>query len=98
MRDASRPSHTTLTMHPSATAVTCRDIPGALWEYIDGALDAARASAIRTHLANCAPCGARYDEARRLLQTVSRAGQEASAPDSLRERVDALLREHGFRA
>lgn len=83
-------------MRPTAASVACRDVRHGLWEYIDGALDAARAAGIRVHLERCAPCRARLDEAQALLRTVARTRHADRAPDALRERIDALLREHGL--
>jgi mycothiol system anti-sigma-R factor len=85
------------TMRPSAASVTCRDVSESLWEYIDGALDTTRAAAIRAHLRGCRGCRARHDGAAAVLRSVARTRGSDPAPDHLRERIDALLREHGLR-
>ncbi|MBM3906496.1 MAG: zf-HC2 domain-containing protein [Gemmatimonadetes bacterium] len=91
------PRRAHFTMRPSAASVTCRDVPESLWEYIDGALHAPRASAMRAHLRGCRRCRARHDEAVAVLRAAARTRGSDPAPDHLRERIDALLREHGLR-
>jgi mycothiol system anti-sigma-R factor len=83
------------TMRPAAASIRCRDAADLLWEYIDGALDAERAAVIRGHLHACTSCRERHDGARTLLLRIGRAHVRERAPDTLRERIDALLRERG---
>ena len=40
---------------------------GTLNALLDGELEAARAAEVRAHLASCAECSARFDEAKRFL-------------------------------
>lgn len=97
MPDTPRQTMAQFRMRPSATSVRCADVPRSLWEYIDGAFDPARSAAIQAHLTGCARCRARHDEALAVLRAVARTRGHDSAPDHLRERIDALLREHGLR-
>jgi anti-sigma factor (TIGR02949 family) len=66
-----------------------------MWEFLDGALPARRATLVRVHLAACTSCRDRHEAARALLGAVARVQRSDPAPDNLRERVDALLRERG---
>jgi mycothiol system anti-sigma-R factor len=75
--------------------VSCRDVAASIWELLDGALHARRAAAVRAHLAACTSCRDRHEAARALLGAVARVQRSDPAPDRLRERVDALLRERG---
>ena len=83
-------------MRRTATSIRCRDVGERLWEYLDGALERPHAAAIRTHITECVSCRDRHDEARALLRAVARTQGTHPAPDALRERIDALLRERGL--
>jgi anti-sigma factor RsiW len=59
------------------------------------ALDASRQTAVRAHLAACAPCAARFDQERGMSAALSRIAHEpepeAQIRDRTEQRVDVLL-------
>jgi mycothiol system anti-sigma-R factor len=89
------PQRPRITVQTATPPLSCGDVAASIWEFLDGALPARRAAAVRAHLAACTSCRDRHEAARALLGTVARVQRSDPAPDSLRERVDALLRERG---
>src|SRR5512142_2372042 len=89
------PPRPRITVRTDAPLASCREIRASTWEYLDGALPPSRIAAVRAHLAACASCRDRHEAAHALLGAVARVRQSDPAPDHLRERVDALLRERG---
>jgi len=89
------PKRPRITVQTDVPPVPCREVAASLWEFLDGELHTRRAAAVRAHLAACRSCRDRHEAARALLGTVARVQRSDPAPDSLRERVDALLRERG---
>jgi anti-sigma factor (TIGR02949 family) len=70
----------------------CAEVERRLWEYLDGALPMEEAAAVRTHLFGCSGCGPMCQCCRALLLRVARTPAcSGTAPDSLRERILALL-------
>jgi mycothiol system anti-sigma-R factor len=84
------------TMRPTAATLGCRDVADVLWEYLDDELGAERAAAVRAHLNACPPCRIRSGYAQSFLRAVEGVEGTDRAPDVLRERIDALLRERGL--
>jgi anti-sigma factor (TIGR02949 family) len=69
----------------------CAQVERRLWEYLDGALPAKEAAAVRAHLAGCAGCGPACRCCRAFLALVSRAAVAGAAPPDLEARVRARL-------
>lgn len=80
-------------MRPTAATLGCGDVANLLWEYLDVALSAEQSAAVRAHLSACPACRTRSGNARTFLRAVERVEGVDRAPDALRERIDALLRE-----
>lgn len=76
--------------------MSCGDATDALWEYLDGELDPARAADVRDHVTACLGCRARHDARRSLLGSVARAGDMDFANDALRARISAMLHDRGL--
>ena len=91
------PEHRRLrfTMRASAS-MPCRDVARSLWEYLDGALAPERAAVVTAHIEGCALCRRRQEEARAFLRAIASTQGTDTAPDALRERIDALLRGRGY--
>jgi mycothiol system anti-sigma-R factor len=86
------------TMRPSAATLGCRDVMQAMWEYLDGELDARTVLAMQEHLEACRRCRERHDSMRAFLGAVEKVKDSEPASDALRERVDRLLRERGLQS
>ena len=71
----------------------CAQVERRLWEYLDGALAAKEADAVRAHLAGCTGCGPACRCCRALLALVARATTSGAAPRDLAARVRARLAE-----
>ena len=69
----------------------CAQVERRLWEYLDGALPAKEAAAIRVHLAGCAGCGPVCRCCRAFLALVARSGTAGAVPEELQSRVRARL-------
>lgn len=85
-------------MRPSAATLTCREAVQAMWEYLDGELDARTVLAMQEHLEACRRCWERHDSMRAFLGAVEKVEDAEPASDALREQVDRLLREHGLQS
>ena len=68
----------------------CAQVERRLWEYLDGALPAKEADAVRAHLAGCSGCGPACRCCRAFLALVARATC-CAAPRDLEARVRARL-------
>ena len=71
--------------------MSCEEVRELLPAYADGELDAARALAIEKHLAGCAACAARLQEARALSKALGTHAPYHRMPDALRARLSASL-------
>jgi anti-sigma factor RsiW len=72
--------------------VDCAQVERQLWEYLDRALPAEEAAAVRAHLEHCRGCGPICRCCRALLERVARcAASSAGASPELRERLRARL-------
>ena len=73
----------------------CEATMRALWDYLDGALDAASMAAIDEHLADCEKCRGHLGFESALLDRLHALRQEHSDVQSLRARVLKALGESG---
>lgn len=71
----------------------CAQVERRLWEYLDGALPAEEAAAVRAHLLGCRGCGPACRCCRAFLALVARSGAAGEAPGALRERIRSQLAE-----
>lgn len=63
--------------------MTCKDLNANLDDFIDGQLDAAAHAALEGHIADCASCRERVQEARRLQALLQEFGEsDVPAPDA----------------
>ncbi|HEU5040536.1 MAG TPA: zf-HC2 domain-containing protein [Gemmatimonadales bacterium] len=68
----------------------CAQVERRLWEYLDRALPAEEAAAVRAHLERCGGCGPACRCCEAFLALVARCGAGvAGAPAELRERLRA---------
>ncbi|MBX6333458.1 MAG: mycothiol system anti-sigma-R factor [Gemmatimonadaceae bacterium] len=74
----------------------CLDVVRQLWDYLDGELTDDRMEAIRAHLAACRNCYPHYDFERAFLDAVAATRREQPAPNMVRRKVMAKLRQAGF--
>ncbi len=78
-------------MMDNAMMVPCDQVISKLWEYLDGALDEARAAKIREHLEMCARCLPHYNFELAFLALLKRNAHQP-VPASLQRKVfEALL-------
>ncbi len=78
-------------MMDNAMMMPCDQVISKLWEYLDGALDEARAGKIREHLEMCARCLPQYNFELAFLALLKRNAYQP-VPVSLRRKVfEALL-------
>ena len=71
-------------------SLTCEQVLEHLLEYLDRELTAETSAEIDRHLAECRGCFSRAEFERRLRSRVAETGT-ASAPESLRARIKALI-------
>jgi len=69
-----------------------------LWEYLDGELPGHMTVSMHAHLAACRRCRAQRDARAALTSAVAWAARGDLAPDTLRARVRAMLRDRGRRS
>ncbi len=69
----------------------CGDAQDQLYQYLDAELDEATARSVREHLGDCTGCFDSFDFHRR-LKIVIRTHLAEDMPDSLEEKVKALIR------
>lgn len=74
----------------------CETVVRALWEYLDGEVDAGRLGDLEHHLASCDHCRAHSEFERRLLDEIAGIRRQISSPARVRSRVMAALRTAGF--
>jgi len=74
----------------------CRHVVQRLWDYLDGALDAAELAAIDAHLADCERCPPHFAFERSFLSALRTARREHDAPEALRAHVATALVAAGF--
>ena len=71
--------------------MTCDEAEILLHALIDGELDAGHAREVEQHVAGCARCTAALADYRAMSAAVNGANLRYTAPDSLRERIEASL-------
>jgi mycothiol system anti-sigma-R factor len=71
--------------------VSCELTQSVLHGYLDGELDAARASDFERHLLSCPECVASLEAQEALRASIQRAGLYERAPATIRQRIDAEL-------
>ena len=76
--------------------IDCRSAMMQLYDYLDGELSPERMALIRAHLDDCRPCYAHAQFERDLLAIISGGWKDVAASKSLRERIQANLRNAGF--
>jgi anti-sigma factor RsiW len=73
-------------------SVECEVAKLLIHPYVDGELDAGHVLEVDQHVAGCAACAQAVERVRAVGSAVSGAGLRFSAPESLRERIEAELR------
>lgn len=72
-------------------AIDCAEVMRQLFEYLDGEVDAVSHKEITHHLDDCRSCFSRVEFEKALKEKVRQASR-GTAPDSLREKLDVLIR------
>lgn len=80
----------------SRPPVDCMTALRELWDFLDGELTAERLEAIRHHVRICSRCFPSYELEKTFLEAIAATRPECRAPERLRDRVEAALREAGF--
>jgi predicted anti-sigma-YlaC factor YlaD len=70
----------------------CKELLGALNEYVDGETQSALCRALQEHLAHCDSCRLVIDNMRRTI-TLYRAGEVVPLPPGLHERLHSIMHE-----
>ncbi len=71
--------------------MTCTRLRESIDSFLDGALDASRASAVEAHAAVCPTCASRLSGERRVRERITTLCAGETAPAALRERVRAQV-------
>jgi mycothiol system anti-sigma-R factor len=74
-------------------ATDCRTVLEAVYLYLDGEVDVAKARLITEHLDECAPCLRLYGIEREVKALVARCCGHESAPSRLREKILLQIRQ-----
>jgi mycothiol system anti-sigma-R factor len=74
-------------------AIPCSDVIEAVYVYLDGELEPDDSASIRAHLDDCGPCLRQYGLDKLVKSLVARSCGSDQAPDELRLKVMARLRE-----
>lgn len=72
---------------------TCEDVGSLLDDFLDGELSLEQIRGIEKHLAECPPCAGERTFEAGVLAELKEQLRGVSAPPSLVEKVDALIRE-----
>ena len=75
--------------------VDCLGAARQLWDFLDGELTEARVRDMRAHLERCGRCYPHFDFQRKFLDALAATRPDCDAPEELRARVVAALREAG---
>jgi anti-sigma factor (TIGR02949 family) len=78
--------------HDHSDEITCEDVLAHLIEFLNGEVDAHKQAEIDHHLESCRGCYSRADFERVLKKRIKKAHNDV-VPDSLKNRIDALLKE-----
>lgn len=76
--------------HHDHDPLSCEEVMEQLFTYLDGELDEGAHVAIDRHIEACRACYSRIEFERRLKAKLAETGR-VSAPESLRERVKAMI-------
>jgi len=76
--------------------IACDEVIRAVWDFLDGEIDAAKKQRIVTHLESCDHCRDQYTFEGSFLRAVSRLLERHEEAVSLRERIETELTKHGF--
>ncbi len=76
----------------------CTAVMKQLWDYLDGELSPERMQAIEAHVKMCGRCSPQVEFERAFLKALAAARAEVTDVGSLRDRVVAQLRTHGYSA
>jgi mycothiol system anti-sigma-R factor len=71
----------------------CAEVLGQVYVYLDGEIDSASMAEIRHHLDECSPCLRQYGLEQEVKALIARACGCEHAPDAMRDRLLARLRE-----
>ncbi len=74
-------------------AMKCRELLGALGDFLDGETQSALCQALQQHLARCNPCRVVIDNLRQTIR-LYRLGEEIPLPQGLHAQIRDILREH----
>ncbi len=69
--------------------MSCSDVQGLIFDYLDGELDRSTAERMSAHFAVCPDCRAELEECQRMLEAIGRL--DYSAPEELHSRVMTLV-------
>jgi predicted anti-sigma-YlaC factor YlaD len=72
----------------------CKELLGALNEYVDGETQSALCQALQEHLADCEPCRVVIDNIRQTI-TLYRVGEVMRLPAGLHEKILSIMRTRG---
>jgi predicted anti-sigma-YlaC factor YlaD len=72
--------------------MTCRELLGALNEYVDGETQSALCQALQEHLADCNPCRVVIDNIRHTI-TLYRIAERNTLPAGLHEQLRTMVRQ-----
>jgi anti-sigma factor (TIGR02949 family) len=78
-------------------SVSCEQVVRALWDYLDGALDAPTMAAIDAHLAQCDGCREHARFERALVRRIRELRNEHVDAELLRLRILETLTDSGWR-
>ena len=78
--------------HDHSEEISCEDVLAHLVEFLNGEVDEAKQRQIDHHLESCRSCYSRADFERVLKKRIKNANSDA-VPDSLKNRIDDLLKE-----
>lgn len=81
---------------PAHDDIPCDEVIRAVWDYLDGEIDAERKERIRRHLETCDHCRGQYTFEGAFLRAAGRLLDGDVDTTSLRARIERELLNHGF--
>ncbi|MBT5245033.1 MAG: mycothiol system anti-sigma-R factor [Rhodospirillaceae bacterium] len=78
--------------HDHSDKISCEDVLAHLIEFLNGEVNAEKQAQIDAHLQTCRGCYSRADFERVLKKRIKNANSEA-VPDSLKNKIDGLLKD-----
>ena len=76
--------------------IDCGSALRELWDFLDGEMTPERIEAMRRHVERCSRCFPHYDFEKAFLDALSTTRPDCRAPESLRCKLEAALKEAGF--